>query len=333
MTSVTQLPRASWLVDRDELPHEAEPVTNWSENYLTYFWSPATNAGAYFHLCRLPGELARWDEIMYVALPDGRWLVSRSTAPQRDVNGVEINGIRWTCDVPFERWTKRFQGGAHLVTLGELEAGALPDGEHVAVELAVTATGMSATYDWGTPRLDQSWAIGHYEQHIEVTGTLRYGDQILEIDGTGLRDHSWGPRDYTKLGSSTWIQGQFPESGRCFMVARVTGVPPKPELVHALTVDRNGRQEATVSELQIARRFEDADDGYEFELVGEDGTKSTVRAAILRSTRCSFHGAAQLVLGIDRRAPAHHHYVDAFTRFEWGGEVGYGVTEYTVDLL
>jgi hypothetical protein len=85
-------------------------------------------------------------------------------------------------------------------------------------------------------------------------------------------------------------------------------------------------------ELSIARESQDADEDYEFQFATQDGTVSTIKGEILRSTRCSFHRAAQMVLAIDRRPITNHHYVDAFTRFEWDGRVGYGVTEYTVDL-
>jgi len=262
-------------------------------------------------------------------VPLARVAVCRLAARYRR---VEVNGIRWTCDVPFQSWTKHFRGVAQLETTEQLEAGALPDGYNIPVDLDVSCTGMSVPYDYATAHLEQSWATRHYEQHISVEGELRYGDQSVAISGTGLRDHSWGPRDYTKLGYSTWIQGQFPTSGRSFMVVRVTGVPPSPELTYGLTSDRDGQYQAIPSELRIARVFQDADEDYEFSLITADGTVSTIKGQILRSTRCSFHGAAQMVLGIDRRPTANHHYVDAFTRFEWDGEVGYGVTEYTVDL-
>jgi hypothetical protein len=332
VTPAQALTRAAWLQDADERPHRDEPVLNWSENYLTYAWSPATGVGVYFHVTRLPGALARWEEIMYVALPDGRWLASRSTSPRRDVNGVEINGIQWRCDVPFQSWTKRFNGAAYLVTTEELEAGPLPDGSKVAVQLELECRGMSGTYDWGTDHLEQSWATGHYEQHCTFTGQLRFDGETVPFNGTGLRDHSWGPRDYTKLGSSTWISAQFPQSGRHFMVARVTGVPPAPELVFGVAGDRDRHGEVTPSDLLIARRFQDADRSYELQLTAPDSTVSTIQAEILRSTRCSFHGQAQMILGIDNRPIANHHYVDGFTRFDWDGEIGYGVTEYTVDL-
>jgi hypothetical protein len=331
MNLTQTLARPDWLTDSDERPHEPGEAENWSENYLAYMWSPSNAVGVYFHLCRIPGDLARWDEIMFVALPGDRWLVSKAISPQRDVDGVAVNGVEWICDVPFHRWTKRFRGAAQLVSAQQLAAGAIRDGHHVMVELELACEGMSVTYDFGAAELDQEWATGHYEQHLAISGSLRYGSEVLELHGTGLRDHSWGPRDYSKIGYTTWLHGQFPESGRSFMAVRVTGVPPAPEFTYAIVCDRDGVEEATPAGLPIARAVEETEADFTFELTTADGTVTTMKAEILRATRCSFQGPAQLVLGTDRGPLTNHDYVDAFTRFEWDGEVGYGVVERTVD--
>src|SRR5271168_853161 len=64
MNPVQSLSKPAWLTDADERPHVAADIENWSENYLTYVWSPSNEVGIYTHLCRLPGDLARWDELM-----------------------------------------------------------------------------------------------------------------------------------------------------------------------------------------------------------------------------------------------------------------------------
>jgi hypothetical protein len=331
MNPTQTLARPAWLTDADERPHTAGVAKNWSENYLTYVWSPATEIGIYFHLCRLPGDLALWDEIMFVALPGDRWLVAKSISPQRDVNGVAVNAVEWICKVPFQSWIMRFRGAAQIVTTEQLAAGPVPDGYHIPVDLALTCEGISVAYDFGAAEMDQSWGTGHYEQNMRLTGSLRYGDETVEIDGTGLRDHSWGPRDYSQIGSTTWIHGQFPDSGRSFMAVRVSGLPPKPELNYAITCDRDGVAAATTDPLPVVTTVAGTETDLAFELTTADGTVTQITAEILRATRCSFQGPAQLILGTDPGPLTNHDYVDAFVRLRWDGERGYGVLERTVD--
>lgn len=59
-----------------------------------------------------------------------------------------------------------------------------------------------------------SAASDHYEQSGRVTGRLRIGDIERTLNGRGQRDHSWGPRDWSGVGSWIWLSGQF-ESGWC----------------------------------------------------------------------------------------------------------------------
>ncbi len=58
-------------------------------------------------------------------------------------------------------------------------------------------------------------ASDHYEQSGIVTGRIAYHGKQKVIEGTGQRDHSWGPRDWSGIGDWEWLSGQF-ESGWCF---------------------------------------------------------------------------------------------------------------------
>ena len=56
---------------------------------------------------------------------------------------------------------------------------------------------------------EKSFAKAHYEQHIAVTGTITVGDEVLEIDGLGLRDKSWGPRYWQAVHWYRWLPMVF----------------------------------------------------------------------------------------------------------------------------
>ncbi|MFB4308298.1 hypothetical protein [Actinomadura sp. GTD37] len=81
----------------------------------------------------------------------------------------------------------------------------------VRVDLTVTGNGDSFGTDGDDPAnvLEESMALGHYEQFVHVDGSLRVGDREYRIKGGGLRDHSWGPRDWAGPLYYRWISASF----------------------------------------------------------------------------------------------------------------------------
>jgi hypothetical protein len=66
----------------------------------------------------------------------------------------------------------------------------------------------------------EEFAKGHYEQLIAGNGSIRVGDEEWEVDGYGLRDHSWGPRFWQAPWYYRWLTANFgPDFG--FMGSRV----------------------------------------------------------------------------------------------------------------
>jgi len=333
--------KAAWLNASHEMPQPNPPgkvPPLWCENYLSYLWSPANQIGIFIHLCRKPGPIPLWDEQVIVALPGDRYLLAKGFSAGRvEKNAFSISGITYRCDEPFVQWTKRFHGGVRLLDGDEYRAGPLKDNIHLPAEFEFTCQAMSPPFDYGEMTTEESESCGfyghsgHYEQHYEMSGYLNFQGKRYELAGTGMRDHSWGNRDYAVVGCSTWYHGQFPQSGRSFMVVNVTGLPPKSPFNHAVVCDRHTATKAQAIGVQAAKSREDCDADYEFQLVSKDG-KSTIRAQILNPPRTSLMGTAEIGLGTFSSAEANHHYVNAFTRFEWDGEVGYGLSDRSFDI-
>lgn len=324
--------RPAWVRDADELPHEPRDVPLWCENYLSYVHDYERGAAVWMHLCHRPGNPSIWQETLLAALPGGRILASKAIGPA-DVGGrgVRVSGLSYTCDRPFAEWTKRFEGGARLVAGDELRSGPLADGPHVPVEMELSCRQSGPAFDFGAEKLDQEWGHGHYEQHQEVTGTLAFGDETLELSGTGLRDHSWGPRDYNRIGSTTWIHGQFPESGRTFMVVLVTGTPPAEPFSHGVVCEGGEVVRVKAADIPVAASQSQADEGYELKLETPGGT-STIRAEVKRTMHMSFVGPGEIAIGTHDSPGANHHYIEGLSRFDWDGEIGHGITERSVPL-
>ncbi|TDB98176.1 hypothetical protein [Actinomadura sp. 7K534] len=69
---------------------------------------------------------------------------------------------------------------------------------NVRIELDVRGHGPPFGTNGDDPAnyVEESMALGHFEQFIAVRGTVTVDGRRVEVDGRGLRDHSWGPRDW-----------------------------------------------------------------------------------------------------------------------------------------
>lgn len=323
----------AWLTADDELPHACEPHSppTWSENYLSYVWSPGNEVGIYVHLARRTSPFEIWDEVVNIALPGDRFVTAKSFG-QGAADGVGVAAVRMTCEAPYQRWTKRFVGAGRVMDGDTYRAGPVTDGLHTPMRWELSFTATSPPFDFGTQHLDQPWGHGHYEQHGALEGWLEIGDEQFEIAGTGLRDHSWGARDYHEIGTTTWLHAQFPTSGRALMAVLVTGRPPRPPFSVATITDRASVHHLQVDALPQATTLDETSSAFRFTLRDGLDIEAEISVEVIRPLRAACAGSAELVLGTHTAGAVNHHYIDAFSRFTWDGEIGYGLTERTVDL-
>jgi hypothetical protein len=68
------------------------------------------------------------------------------------------------------------------------------------VALTCTVAGLGATMGQDQDQHHLIFLPGqadfHYQHMAHVTGTIRLGDDVFEVDGRGAKDHSWGPRNW-----------------------------------------------------------------------------------------------------------------------------------------
>jgi hypothetical protein len=278
---------------------------------------------------------------MYIALPEDRFLVTRGFGEGRveDAAGdgrgeITVAGLSFRCEDPFTSWTKRFRGAAQLVNGDALRAGPIGDGLYVPVSLDLECTMISPPFDYGSGSIEQSWAKAHYDQQQRVTGRLTIPGESFEIDGAGLRDHSWGPRTWWGMGATTWIHGQFLESGRSFMAIYVGDHPDYPDPISfTILSDGESVQRVGAADMPVGTNLFNAAEDTEFRIVMPDGSFSTPRVEVLAPMRMCLIGDTQFAFGTTHRnsnpIPSHD-YVPAFARVEWNGEVGIGYIERTV---
>ena len=112
---------------------------------------------------------------------------------------VEFNRI-----APLALWELRFDGVGRLFERAE----------HVATERErfreVNVGGQVRFAAWGDPLSFQSGLSGavasdHYEQPGSVAGVIEVDGRRLPLSGHGLRDHSWGVRDWQRVPYWRWF--------------------------------------------------------------------------------------------------------------------------------
>jgi hypothetical protein len=328
-------PFPSYLMDDSEGPQPVQDVPLWSENYFTQAYDPNAGVGFYFHFSRMPFNYNIWEGLFTCYLPDDRFLVARDFSWDSDPAGPGTNQLQFEVIKPWRQWSKRFRGAAQLVTGDQLRAGPIADDSHVFVEMDLTFDALAPQFDIGDMG-EQFWAKKHYEQHGRFTGTVSYdgntlgkGAESFEIDGTGLRDHSVGPRDISKMDNHAWFHGQFP-SGRNFMVMDLRTKPDYTDFKYIVVGDGEGYTRADLMDpTPLIEDPANTFDGYELRFDSDQG-QSVIKAEVLQASVYSFTGPNEWCLGTHPNA--HHLLIEGQTRFDWDGEIGYGLTERSVAL-
>jgi hypothetical protein len=104
--------------------------------------------------------------------------------PTTELTELELEGLRYDCLEPERRFRVRYD-----------------DGDLVSVDLRYEG-------------LREVWVAsdhprgGHTDQPCAVTGTVRIGDEEIDIDCTGMRDRTWSRRpDDRRRGGSGYTYG------------------------------------------------------------------------------------------------------------------------------
>ncbi|MGY4103772.1 DUF7065 domain-containing protein [Nocardia sp. R16R-3T] len=314
--------------DRDELPHSIESVPGWSESFLVQAYCPEADIGVFAHSNRCHFDPSLWSEVIAIYLPHDRFAVAKGFgyAPST----TQLGGcLSVESPAPFERTITRYVGAAQLLDGGVLRAGPAPSGIHVGLELELQHCALGEPFGVGDIR---PGALGHthYEQHMSVSGHVTIDGSRLELEGTGLRDHTWGPRDLSVMGNHHWMHGEFP-SGRWFtttVVSRRDG--GEPLLDFHVVGDKHGMTRAQlVSPPPLLDAENEVRNRWEVHLQTDEGIE-VIEGEILSPMAFSFVGPVEMTLGVDRSPDASHAIYESQARLRWGGETGYGLCERSV---
>jgi len=180
----------------DETAHPPGPELLWSESWYFDFASPDAGLGGYVRVGHYPNLGVVW----YWACLVGRGrplvtVVDHTVAPPRS-GSLELRGPGLWADhnieEPLGRWSLGLEAfGVALDDPADAYRGLLGDRTALGLDL-----------EWETAGEPYAWPAGldRYEIPCRVHGEILVGDERLELDGVGQRDHSWGVRDWWATG-------------------------------------------------------------------------------------------------------------------------------------
>ena len=214
------------LEPRDEYMHELGPEQNFNESMYFNVYDPSSRVGGFVRLGNRANEgYAEMTVCLY--LPDGRVAFMFDRPRISDNAAFQAGGLRFEVVRPFEELQVAYEGRVVLLDDPLQMADpkqAFTTNPTAEARVAVTFTGLSPMFggepDEPRETTGEEFARGHYEQLTAGLGSVTVADQSWEVDGYGLRDHSWGPLYWQAPWYYRWLTGNCgPNLG--FMASRI----------------------------------------------------------------------------------------------------------------
>jgi hypothetical protein len=191
--------------------HELGPEPNFNESMYFNCFDAVTRVGGFFRLGNRPNE-GTGEMTICLYLPDGR-VAFMFRRPRVTTNeAFDAAGLRFEVLEPFTELRVAYEGPV-VVLDDPLQMAdprrAFASNPNAACSVDLAYRGLSAMFggepDEPVERPGEEFARGHYEQLVGATGVVRVGDDRWDIDGHGLRDHSWGPRYWQAPWYYRWL--------------------------------------------------------------------------------------------------------------------------------
>ena len=175
-------------------------------------------------------------------------------------------GMSFDVVEPFKRLTVRYRGKLCLMENPKDMADpayAFKNNPVIPAEIDLDYEGVSPMFG-GEPvnadgskieqKAEESFARGHYEQHMVGAERSRSMARTFTIDGLGLRDHSWGPRYWQAIHWYRWLPMNF--SRDFAMMVSITCAPQRraPQRRHGAAQRRIRDDPRRADRVEVRRR-------------------------------------------------------------------------------
>jgi hypothetical protein len=181
-------------------------AAQWSDSFYFGGGDARRRTAFYTRIGRRPNE-GRVEAAIGIWLPDARFALGFARAETTGADAaapIAAGGLRYEPLVHGAVWRLHVGGAARVYARPEDLAD--PDAAFEAVALGgtLTFTGWVAPFHF-SGGLTEQVAARHYEQPGSVSGVLTVGGTRLPLAGAGMRDHSWGVRDWQGVPYWRWL--------------------------------------------------------------------------------------------------------------------------------
>jgi hypothetical protein len=312
------------LVPEDDYTHPLGPEPNFNESMYFNFFDPKRSIGGFVRLGNRANE-GRAEMTTCLYLNDGRVLFDFKRAPIDHNDAFDAGGMTFEVIEPTQTLRTTYRG--KVLELADPRAMADPSKafresprRDISLDLTHEASGpmYGGSKDKSQEKLEaeNQFAKAHYEQHMAVQGTLELDDETIEIDGYGLRDHSWGPRHWQAIESYEWLTMNFgPDMGAMVSIVRRDA--------------ENQKSGGVVIENGELRLITDVEIEPVFDENGLYHQSLDVRVKTHDGEQLEIHGDVKGFIPLrNRREGLVTHIGEGMTEWKLGDRVGYGLSEF-----
>ena len=317
------------LEHKDEHPHTPDPsIINFNESVYVNGFDPKQEVGGWMRLGNRANEgYAEMQVCMYA--PGNRVVCMFQRPPIESNEKFGAGGLNYEVIEPFKSVKMSYEGDLMVLEDPSLlrdakklfETAPRAKGFVNMMQTAVSPIhGGSPTRDDVEPYYGRDFSLNHFNQHMNVKGTIQFGDEKYDIDGYGWRDHSWGPRYWQNINFHRLYLANF-DNGNAFQLLRINKDPAKPMRRRGVVLVDGNYEE--VVDIEAVTQWNDDKDPKSYTLVVRT---ETGRSAVIK-------GEVLTVAPLRNRRKVGDDWVmsrvcEAITKFTWDGGVGYGMTEY-----
>jgi len=288
----------------------------WSDSF--YFGGGDGQGLAFYsRIGRRPNERVT-EGALGIWLPGQGFLLSFARAGADDA-AIAAGPVAFECKLPLVLWELRLEGTGRLFERAEHIATARDAYRDVEVSGSLRFTA------WGEPLVFASGltagvASDHFEQPGSVAGVIEVDGRRHGLAGRGMRDHSWGVRDWQRVPWWRWF-GMVVNPDNFVMLNNV-GTADGGETAGGFMM-RDG-EIAPIASCETTS-----------ELDSELGCQRTfeARATDTRGRTTTLRGRAVEVAPLRQRRDGRlTHVNEGLTEYEWEGHRGTGISEYLMQV-
>ncbi|MEM7542386.1 MAG: hypothetical protein AAF384_12500 [Pseudomonadota bacterium] len=318
------------LEERDEYAHAPGTEANYNESVYVNGFDPAQKFGGWMRIGNRVNEGYAEAQVCFY-LPDGR-IACQFQRPEISHNeGFAAGGLSYAVNEPFKSVGMRYEGDLLLVEDPELlrhPKDLFAKAPKVSAAIDYQLEGLSPMHGGEPTKADQQtmygrdFSLGHFNQHTRTVGNIQIGDETFELDGWGWRDHSWGPRFWTNIYFYRLLIANFGPD-RAMMILKITDRSGRTRREGVLMFDH---EYEPITDIDLFTEWSDKKDPVRMKL----GLRTPARAVRL-------DGEVMTLAPLRNRRKVGEEFLqsriaEGFTRWQWDGRTGLGMTEY-IELL